>query len=238
MTTRGGVWLLDLAALHDGALLDATLARVIGPAPTVRATPARTGHRRAEGSARAGGVGHRDLIAACADPPPRCWRGCPELRILATSREALRVAAVRPGGAEPAGARGDARLAALRDTPAVGLFLDRARFACPGFALTAENALAVATICRRLDGIPWRRELAAARIPVLAPQQLASRLDDAAAADRGVAHRRCRATRPSAPPWSGAIGATAAERSLLDRLAVFAGVVRSRPSKRFSISAR
>ncbi|MFN8538845.1 MAG: BTAD domain-containing putative transcriptional regulator [Thermomicrobiales bacterium] len=222
----GGVWLLDLAALHDGALLDATLARVIGlrqQSGQPLREPVIAALRDQPALVVLDNCEH--LIAACADLAAALLAGCPELRILATSREALRVAgelAWRVPSLRVPGETPD--LAALRDTPAVGLFLDRARFARPGFALTAENATAVATICRRLDGIPLAIELAAARIPVLAPQQLAARLDDALRLLTGgprtalPRHQTLRATLE----WSYQL-LTTAERSLLDRLAVFAG---------------
>ena len=62
---------------------------------------------------------------------------------------------------------------------AVALFVQRARSASPGFALTDDNAATVASICHRLDGIPLAIELAAARVRVLSPEHIAERLDDA-----------------------------------------------------------
>ena len=62
---------------------------------------------------------------------------------------------------------------------AVRLFIERAVAALPSFALRAENAAAVAEICRRLDGIPLALELAAARVRALGVEQIADRLDDA-----------------------------------------------------------
>jgi predicted ATPase/DNA-binding CsgD family transcriptional regulator len=130
-------------------------------------------------------------------------RACPELWILTTSREALGVPGETtfavpslpvPGcAASSAGAAGDresvrtshgtrgspASPVDLRDQPeAVRLFVDRAQSAMPGFALNDSNVAAVEQICRRLDGIPLAIELAAARIGLLSPLQIARRLDD------------------------------------------------------------
>ena len=62
--------------------------------------------------------------------------------------------------------------------PAVRLFAERAAQVVPGFALTEANMAAVAGICRRLDGLPLAIELAAARLPVLSPEQIDARLGD------------------------------------------------------------
>ena len=103
---------------------------------------------------------------------------CPRLAVLATSRERLRCGAsascavaplaVRP---PPTATGGDAAptVAGLAGVAAVRLFVERAAEVRPGFALTAENAAAVAEICRRLDGLPLAIELAAARVKLLPP---------------------------------------------------------------------
>ena len=70
-------------------------------------------------------------------------------------------------------------LSALREVESVRLFCDRAQSVHAEFGLTADKALAVAEICRQLDGIPLAIELAAARVRVLSPEQIAARLDDA-----------------------------------------------------------
>jgi len=97
---------------------------------------------------------------------------CGGVVILATSRTVLGLAAEReypvpalPPPADPAAVP----LAELESSPAVALFLDRARAVRPGFALTQDNAPAVAEICRRLEGLPLAIELAAARIRLLDP---------------------------------------------------------------------
>lgn len=107
-------------------------------------------------------------------------RAAPRLRILATSREPLGIfgeTAWRiPSLAlpDPAGGAVDE----VRRSPAVRLFVDRARAARPTFDLTPKAAASVAQVCRRLDGIPLAIELAAARARVLSVEQIAERLDD------------------------------------------------------------
>ncbi|MFG2042443.1 BTAD domain-containing putative transcriptional regulator [Dactylosporangium sp. NPDC048998] len=149
-------------------------------------------------------------------------RSCPDLRVLATSREALAVTgevqlAVAPlavpiGAADPAA------------TPAVQLFLDRARAVRPGFELDAGTAPAVVTICRQLDGMPLAIELAAARVKALPPAEIAARLHDRFTLLSGgprTAEARHRTLR-AALDWSHDL-LPEPERVLLRRLAVFRG---------------
>ncbi len=149
---------------------------------------------------------------------------CPQLAILATSRTVLGLRAEReyPVPPLPAGP-GAASVAELESSPAVALFVDRARAVRPGFALTEGNAAAVAGICRRLEGLPLAIELAAARIRLLDPPALLDRLAaslDAlgtGAVDLPERQRTLRAT----VQWSlGLLDDD--ERSLLEVTAVFA----------------
>ena len=150
---------------------------------------------------------------------------CPGVTILATSRTVLGLAAEReypvpplPPPADP----GTVSLEELESSPAVALFLDRARAVRPGFALTGENAPAVVEICRRLEGLPLSIELAAARIRLLDPAELLTRLTaslDAlgtGALDLPERQRTLRAT----VEWSVSL-LEDAERSLLEVAAVF-----------------
>ena len=119
------------------------------------------------------------LVDACAEVADTLLRQCAELVILGTSREALGVPGERAWLVPPLslptdGAPGDV----CGESEAVRLFVERARDVSPSFELTAENAGAVADICRRLDGIPLALELAAARVKVLSPFDIRSRLDD------------------------------------------------------------
>jgi len=150
---------------------------------------------------------------------------CPGLAIVATSRTVLRLRGEReypvpplPLPADP----GSASVAEIAAWPAVALFVDRARAVRPGFALTEDNAAAVAEICRRLEGLPLAIELAAARIRLLDPPALLDRLARSlgalgtGAVDLPERQRTLRAT----VEWS--IGLLdGAERSLLEAAAVF-----------------
>jgi predicted ATPase len=103
---------------------------------------------------------------------------CPELAILATSRRVLGLRAEHDFLVPPLMLADDptAPVETLSASPAVALFVDRARAVRPGFALTGENAAAVAEICRRLEGLPLAIELAAARTRLLDPVELLRRL--------------------------------------------------------------
>ncbi len=103
---------------------------------------------------------------------------CPGVTILATSRQVLRLRAEREYVVRPLSLPDDPALTVeeLASTPAVALFVDRARAVRYEFALTEDNAAAVAEICRRLEGLPLAIELAAARIRLLEPGELLTRL--------------------------------------------------------------
>jgi predicted ATPase len=151
--------------------------------------------------------------------------GCPGVRVLATSREALAV----PGEqvwplrsldlAAPASG-----LAVSAASASVRLFCERAAGARPGFALSEANAAAVVEICRRLDGIPLALELAAARAAALAPAEIAGLLDERfrlLTGGRRTAVERHQTLRATVD-WSyGLLSET--ERVVFDRLAVFSG---------------
>ncbi|MFE9694489.1 BTAD domain-containing putative transcriptional regulator [Micromonospora sp. NPDC005806] len=150
---------------------------------------------------------------------------CPAVTVLTTSREALAVPGETQLAVAPLGVPdGPADLARLGDSPAVALFVDRARAVRPGFVLDETTAPVVADICRQLDGMPLAIELAAARVKALPPGEIAARLHDrfallTAGARTGEArHRTLRATLD----WSHDL-LSEAERRLLRRLAVFRG---------------
>ena len=149
------------------------------------------------------------------------------VKVLVTSRAPLRLAAEHAVPVPPlalpdpaaAGARGALAV------EAVALFLERARAVAPSFAVTDENAPAVAEICVRLDGLPLAIELAAARVKLLPPQALLARLEPAARArcaggarDRPERQQTLRA----AIDWSYDL-LDADEQKVFARLGVFAG---------------
>ncbi|MBK8780702.1 MAG: protein kinase, partial [Anaerolineales bacterium] len=121
------------------------------------------------------------LIEACAKLADTLLNAAPNLKILASSREALGVKGEQAWHVPSLSIPDLKHLPAaeqLSQYEAVRLFMDRAVLAQPHFAVTNENANAVAQICSRLDGIPLAIELAAARIKVLKAEQIAERLND------------------------------------------------------------
>ena len=153
------------------------------------------------------------LVDACADFVEQLLRSCPRLTILATSREALGIPSETAWLTPPLGG-----------LEASQLFVERAQASLPSFELTDSNAGAVRDICRRLDGIPLAIELAAARVRVLSPEQIASRLDDAfrlLTTGSRTALPRQRTLRGTMD-WSYGL-LEPREQALLRRLAVFSG---------------
>ncbi|MEU8250407.1 BTAD domain-containing putative transcriptional regulator [Nonomuraea sp. NPDC048916] len=117
------------------------------------------------------------LVTAVAELADQLLATCPELRVLATSREALGITGesilpIAPLRLPPAGVPNPL------DYPAVRLFADRAAAVRPGFAVGEDNAARVVSICRALDGLPLAIELAAARLRTLMVADVAARLDD------------------------------------------------------------
>ena len=152
---------------------------------------------------------------------------CPEVKLLVTSREALRVRGEQEYAVTPLVIPDPARLPPLDDLSqyaSVALFTLRARAVKPAFELTPAQAPAVATICARLDGLPLAIELAAARVKLMAPVALLARLDRRMAllseGARDLPERQ--RTLRNAIAWSHDL-LDARERQLFRRLAVFAG---------------
>jgi predicted ATPase len=167
------------------------------------------------------------LVSACAGLADALLRACPKLRVVATSREALGLAGELTYRVPSLSLPDIQRLPAapqLLDFEAIRLFAERATFSDPRFEITSNSAAAVAQICVRLDGIPLAIELAAARVKVLAVEQIAERLNDRfrllTAGSRAAIprHQTLRATLD----WSYAL-LSERERLLLNRLSVFAG---------------
>jgi predicted ATPase/DNA-binding SARP family transcriptional activator/DNA-binding CsgD family transcriptional regulator len=153
-------------------------------------------------------------------------RSCPKLRLLATSREALGVPGeiVRPVPPLSLPDPGTTTVEELEDYGAVRLFVERALYRPAAFALTPENAGAVAEVCRQLEGIPLAIELAAARVGVLAVEQISERLSASLKVLTGGGRTltsRQRTLRGSLD-WSHAL-LSEPEKGLFARLSVFAG---------------
>src|SRR5262252_9175146 len=167
------------------------------------------------------------LIDSCARLCHRLLASAPGLRVLATSREPLRVAAETVWQVPPLTLPRAGAAEAPEDLgryEAIRLFCDRAAASQPGFALTPANLPAVAALCRSLDGVPLAIELAAAWVRVLSVEQILARLDDRfrllTSGDRTAPPRQ--RTLRAAIDWSYDLLAQR-EQVLLRRLSVFAG---------------
>lgn len=223
-----GVWMVDLSAIIDPSLIPHEAASALG----LREEPGRQEIDTV--------IDHlspkqclivldncEHLIEGCAVFANRLMKGCPQLLILATSREALGVPGEATWRVLPLSAPDPEHLpsvARMSDYESVRLFLDRAGLVRPGLSVSEDNAASIAQICHRLDGIPLAIELAAAKVQVLSLDAIATRLDDRFKLLTGGArgnltrHQTLRAT----VDWSyDLLGETA--QAILRRLAVFAG---------------
>jgi predicted ATPase/class 3 adenylate cyclase len=222
----GGAWLVELASVTDPAAVGPAVAAVlrIAERPPVAITDAIAESLRDERLLLVlDNCEH--LIAASAELVSVLLRSCPQLKILATSREALSVPGESLLSVPSLGVPADdplPPLEELRAYEAVRLFVDRCLSQLPAFALTAENADAIVRICRRLDGIPLALELAAARVRSLSVAEIAQRLDDRfrllTGGGRTVVARQ--QTLRALIDWSYDLLGDA-ERKLFRRLAVF-----------------
>lgn len=169
-----------------------------------------------------------DNFEHVVDAAPDCstlLAACPHLQILATSRSPLRIAGEEEYALAPLAlpAAGAEAIDDILDSPAVELFVARARQARPDFTVDGTNATSIGAICRRLDGLPLALELAAARVRVLEPAALLERLEHAldvltsGARDLPERQRTLRAT----VDWSHSL-LNDDEQRLFRRLAVFA----------------
>jgi predicted ATPase len=175
-----GVFFVDLSSIHDPSLLANAIADAVG----VRDSgdiPLETKLVAALRSRRILLVlDNFEQIIEGAPTVARLLTAAPELRILVTSRILLRLSAEQGfevGPLDLPAVGGRESLDDLAAVPAVALFMERVHAVKPDFELTAANALAVARICRALDGVPLALELAAARVRVLPPQAMLERLD-------------------------------------------------------------
>jgi predicted ATPase/class 3 adenylate cyclase len=223
-----GVFITELASLADPALVALEVTRTLQLIEAARSTEAALDRLCSHLRPRRMLLlldNCEHLVDAVARLCAAVLRTCPDVVLLTTSREPLAVAGevvwrVPSLGVPPA----DERLETLARCDAVTLFCERAGAADAGFSLHPDNAAAVGRVCRRLDGIPLALELAAARIRVLTPEQIADRLDDrfrflsAGPRTASVRHQTLAATMD----WSYDL-LSAAERLVLQRISVFAG---------------
>jgi len=224
-----GAWLVELADTEDASLVARKVAAALG----VREEPDRPLAETLTVALRPRLMllildTCEHVVDACASLVQQLLAGCPGLRVIATSREPLRVRGETvwrvPPLELPAAADGDLSAGDLAGHEAIRLFADRAAAVRPGFVLDARNAGAVARLCRTLDGMPLAIELAAARVGALSVEQIAARLGDRfqllASGIRTAPVRQ--QTLRAAVDWSYEL-LTGPEQVLLRRLAVFSG---------------
>jgi predicted ATPase len=225
-----GVFAVDLAPISDPNSVCDAIARVLEVSdeyrPTLPSLIAALGEKRLLLL-----LDNFEHLIAAAPRVIDLLRGCPHLKVLATSRAALRLSGEQeflvPTLAVPDPTRLP-EIETLLGYAAVRLFVDRAARVRPDFALTADNAAAVAAICARLDGLPLAVELAAARVRALPPQMLLERLQTANLPTLDLLTRGAQ----DAPTRQQTLRDTIAwscdqldesERTLFRRLAVFSG---------------
>ncbi|MEU3710179.1 AfsR/SARP family transcriptional regulator [Streptomyces catenulae] len=224
-----GVWLVELAPVDDPATVPEAVLTALGARETVVRGSAAEGLRAATDPTALDPLGrltehcadHRMLlildncehvVGAAAALAERLLTDCPGVTLLATSREPLAVPGEVLRPVEP-----------LPDPVALRLLADRGAAARPGFRADDDPA-ACAEICRRLDGLPLAVELAAARLRMLSPRQIADRLDDRfrllTSGSRTALPRQ--QTLRAVVDWSWDL-LDGPERAVLRRLSVFAG---------------
>jgi predicted ATPase/DNA-binding SARP family transcriptional activator/tetratricopeptide (TPR) repeat protein len=223
----GGVWLIDLAPVIGSEFVVPAFAAALS-VTEARGRPLLDSVIGKLGGQRALLIPDNceHVVGAASEVISRLLAACPQVRVLATSQIRLMVDGeaswpVPPLRVPDVGA-GD--LASVAASEAVQLLCERAGLSRPGFKLTAENAAGVASVCRRLDGVPLAIELAAARLSALSVRTLEARLDDRFAVLTGGSRSALPRHRAlaAALEWSHDL-LTSAEKVCLRRLSVFAG---------------
>lgn len=176
-----GVWLVELGALADDALVPQAIATVLGireQSSVGSIELLETALQRRDMLLLLDNCEH--LIDGCARLIGILLSSCPGVRVLVTSREALRVSGETVWQLPPLAYPDEEALApdALGAYESVQLFAERATAVMPEFRIAPKDAPAIAQICRQLDGIPLAIELAAARSNLLSPRDIAEHLDD------------------------------------------------------------
>ncbi|MEZ4690548.1 MAG: tetratricopeptide repeat protein [Ignavibacteria bacterium] len=177
-----GVWFIDLAEINDPGLLAVTIINAINVEEEQKKTPEETliDHLK-DKEILLIFDNCEQIINACADLTVRLLTSCPELKIIATSREAFNCAGEQTFRIPPLTQPDPNKINTpeqLIQYESVRLFIERALAVNPKFRVNNENASALAEVCSRLDGIPLAIELAAARIKVLSVEKISERLND------------------------------------------------------------
>jgi predicted ATPase/DNA-binding CsgD family transcriptional regulator len=223
---RDGIWWVDLAPLSDPELVPHQVATTV----RIREQAGRDVVATLEEALRARQLllvldNCEHLVASCAAVVDRLLSACPEVRVLATSREVLGLDGETIWRVPPLSLPQSAAVDQLRtSSEAVELFVQRAVASDARFQLVDENAQSVVRICAHVDGIPLALELAAARLRTLSVHDIAERIGDrfhllsAGSRTAMARHRTLRAM----VDWSHEL-LSDSERALFARLSVFAG---------------
>jgi predicted ATPase/DNA-binding SARP family transcriptional activator len=223
-----GVWLVELAALSDPARVVQAAATALDIREQPQAPLLQTLVTTLQPKTLLLLLDNCEhLLGACADLAAALLRGCPSVRLLATSRERLGIAGEQVYRV-PSLSLPDLNVAfseeSIQRYESVRLFVARACLIRSDFRVSAQNAGAVAQVCHRLDGIPLAIELAAARVRSLSVEELQRRLDNRfdllTGGDRSALPRQ--QTLRDLIDWSYDL-LNASEQRLLQRLSVFAG---------------
>jgi len=220
---------IELVEVRDPALVPDAFARAVGIRLQADDTIGTLVHRLRSSEMLLVVDNCEHLIGAAAAVLARLLAACPRLVVLATSRERLNLDGEVVWRLPPLALPQTADTFAIAsDAESVRLFVDRARNVRPGFDFKPDNLPAIVAICRRLDGMPLAIELAAARASGLSPAEIMARLDDrlrlltGGPRDADTRHRTLRA----AIDWSYQL-LDPSERTLLQRLSIFAGPIRA-----------
>ena len=224
---RDGVSFVDVSAARDADGLILALGRAVGvgevPARSIREALAERLRERQVLLV----LDNFEQVTSAAWVTTELLDKCPQVKLLVTSREPLRVGIEHVFPIPPLGLPPETRrrvsAAEVAGIESIELFVDRARAVRPDFAVTDDNAAAVVEICRRLDGLPLAIELAAARLRLFSPEalrdRLGSRLELLRSAARDVPERQ--QTLRATIDWSYAL-LEPAEQRVFEGLAVFA----------------
>lgn len=223
-----GVLLVELESLSDSAMVPQAILAALGrPGVSAQQATQTLIHWLREKRVLLFIDNCEHVIDACAQVVDGLLRGCRNITVLTTSREALGIPGElswRVPSLQVPDSKSPPAFEVMSQYESMQLFVERAAFAEPAFKLTAENAPAVLHVCKRLDGIPLAIELAAARVKALTPSDIAARLDDRfrllAGGSRTALPRQ--QTLRAAIDWSYHL-LSEPERLLLSRLAVFTG---------------
>jgi predicted ATPase/DNA-binding winged helix-turn-helix (wHTH) protein len=222
---RDGAWWIELAGLADAALLPHAVAQQLGlSVPEAEAGVQALVDVLASREMLLVLDNCEHLLEPVAAFVDRLLQAAPELRVLATSQEPLRVQSEQQYRLEPLAVPRDASVPDARGYGALALFEFRVRAVAPRFELTEADLPLAIDLCRQLDGLPLAIELAAARVPLLGLRALHSRIRERfqlLTAGARTALRRHQTLR-AAMDWSYSLLGEA-QRSVLRRLGVFSG---------------